>query len=163
MDAVMPRHADVRARNHLGTLARAAVRAATQTLLGLVFLADTARWTVDAIGRTITRVFVTRRHLLEWVTAARAETQPVPGIAGSYRRMAVGVGASGVLAAPRSPCGPRPGRSSRRSRWRGSPRRPSRRGSAARSARNGSRRRRRPTPTRCASSRGARGATSRRS
>ena len=98
MDAVMPRRTGVRARNHLGTLARAALRAATQTLLGLVFLADTARWTVDAIGRTITRVFVTRRHLLEWVTAARAETQPVPGIAGSYRRMAVGVGVSGVLA-----------------------------------------------------------------
>ena len=99
MDAVMPRVADVRARNHLATLAAAALRAATQTLLGLVFLADTARWVLDAIVRTITRVFVTRRHMLEWVTAARAETQPVPGVEGSYRRMAVGVGVSGVFAA----------------------------------------------------------------
>ena len=33
---------------------------------------------VDAIVRTLARLFVTRRHLLEWMTAAQAKAEPRP-------------------------------------------------------------------------------------
>ena len=42
----------------------------------------------DAIGRTLYRLFVTRRHLLEWVTAAQAQLGAALDLAGFYRRMA---------------------------------------------------------------------------
>lgn len=46
---------------------------AGQVLLNLIFLADQARLMVDAIGRTLGRLCCTRRHLLEWETAASTE------------------------------------------------------------------------------------------
>src|SRR5262249_37933397 len=46
---------------------------AGQVLLNVVFLADQARLMIDAVGRTLTRLYVTRRHLLEWETAAVTE------------------------------------------------------------------------------------------
>jgi len=45
----------------------------------------------DAIGRTLFRLFVSRRHLLEWVTAAYAKLSPRLGLYGFYRLMAGGV------------------------------------------------------------------------
>jgi cyclic beta-1,2-glucan synthetase len=44
-----------------------------QALLGIVFLAEQARLMLDAIGRTLIRLFVTHRNLLEWETAASTE------------------------------------------------------------------------------------------
>jgi cyclic beta-1,2-glucan synthetase len=46
---------------------------AGQALLGIVFLADQARLLLDAVVRTLYRLFVSRRHLLEWETAASTE------------------------------------------------------------------------------------------
>ena len=51
----------------------------------------------DAIARTLVRLFVTRRHLLEWVPAAQAAIGPRLDLLGFYRGMASGV-AVGVLA-----------------------------------------------------------------
>ena len=51
----------------------------------------------DAIARTLLRLFVTRRHLLEWVPAAQATIGPRLDLLGFYRRMAGGV-AVGVAA-----------------------------------------------------------------
>ena len=45
----------------------------------------------DAIARTLVRLFVTHRHLLEWTTAAQAAAGPQSSLAGFYRRMAGGV------------------------------------------------------------------------
>ncbi len=42
--------------------------------LGIVFLLHQALLSMDAIGRSVLRVFYTRRRLLEWETAAEAET-----------------------------------------------------------------------------------------
>ena len=42
----------------------------------------------DAIGRTLVRLLVTRRHLLEWVPAAQATIGPRLDFLGFYRRMA---------------------------------------------------------------------------
>jgi cyclic beta-1,2-glucan synthetase len=44
-----------------------------QVLLAAVFLFDQARLLVDAIARTLWRLYVSRRWLLEWETAASAE------------------------------------------------------------------------------------------
>jgi cellobiose phosphorylase len=46
---------------------------ALQTGLSVVFLAHQSVVMLDAIGRTLWRMFVSRRHLLEWVTAYQAE------------------------------------------------------------------------------------------
>jgi cyclic beta-1,2-glucan synthetase len=48
---------------------------AGQALLLLTFLADSSRLNLDAIGRTLWRVFVSRQHMLEWETAAAAEAR----------------------------------------------------------------------------------------
>ena len=53
---------------------------ALQTGLSAVFLAHQAVVMLDAIGRTLWRLFVSKRDLLEWVTAHQAEqgTQDIP-------------------------------------------------------------------------------------
>src|SRR5205823_9451090 len=47
--------------------------AASPALLALTFLADQARLAIDATARTLVRLGITRRHLLEWETAASTE------------------------------------------------------------------------------------------
>ena len=65
----------------------------------------------DAIVRTLLRLFVSRRHLLEWVTAAQAQVGPRLDLAGFYRHMGGGV-ALGLVAAAVVWCGgTEPGRS----------------------------------------------------
>src|SRR5581483_6427463 len=48
--------------------------AIVQTALTAVLLADQAWLMGDAIVRTLWRLYVTRRHLLEWIPAAQAAT-----------------------------------------------------------------------------------------
>ena len=43
---------------------------------------------VDAIVRTLARLYVTRRNLLEWMTAAQAKAERDLDLAGFYRQMA---------------------------------------------------------------------------
>ena len=52
----------------------------------------------DAIGRTLVRLLVTRRHLLEWVPAAQATIGPRLDLLAFYRRMvgAVIIGVAGL-------------------------------------------------------------------
>ena len=50
----------------------------------------------DAIVRTLFRLFVRRRHLLEWVTAAQAKFSLPLDVVGFYRRMAGGVALAAV-------------------------------------------------------------------
>ncbi len=45
----------------------------------------------DAKVRTLLRLYVTRRHMLEWVTAAQASGGPALALAGFYRQMGGGV------------------------------------------------------------------------
>jgi cyclic beta-1,2-glucan synthetase len=53
---------------------------AGQAALAVVFLADQARLMLDAIGRTLWRLFVSRKHLLEWETAAATEARLGTGL-----------------------------------------------------------------------------------
>ena len=59
---------------------------------------------VDAIVRTLVRLLVTRKHLLEWQTAAQVKADRGPDLRGFYRQMAgsvglaAGIGVLGVIA-----------------------------------------------------------------
>ena len=69
--------------------------------LMLVFLAHQAWLMADAILRTLVRLCLTRRRLLEWVPMAQAAFGPRPSVASFYRRMIspLVVGGLGVLVA----------------------------------------------------------------
>jgi cyclic beta-1,2-glucan synthetase len=60
---------------------------AGQALLWIAFLADQARRLIDAIVRTLNRLFVSHRRLLEWETAAATERRLGTGVANFFRTM----------------------------------------------------------------------------
>jgi cyclic beta-1,2-glucan synthetase len=95
---IVPRRARITAQSHLRALGADLWLAMSQTALELTLLADQAWLMTDAIGRTLFRLFVSRRHLLEWVTAAYAKFSPRLGLLGFYRLMAGGV-VIGIIAA----------------------------------------------------------------
>jgi cyclic beta-1,2-glucan synthetase len=92
VSAIVPRRGGVTLRSHLGALANDASGALEQTALGVTFMAHQAWLMGDAIVRTLVRLFVTRRHLLEWVPAAQATIGPRLDLLGFYRVMISGVG-----------------------------------------------------------------------
>ncbi len=96
--AIVPRRGRITARSHLRALGADLWLALSQTALAVTFLAHQAWSMTDAIGRTLFRLFVSRRHLLEWVTAAYAKFSPRLGLLGFYRLMAGGV-VIGIVAA----------------------------------------------------------------
>src|SRR5262249_22642807 len=73
-----------------------------QGALRLVFLADQAGRMIDAIGRTLARLYATRRRLLEWTPARQATRALDLTLSGFLRRMssavALGAGAALLLA-----------------------------------------------------------------
>ena len=97
--SVLPRRAGLRARNHLGAVAGSLRLAAAQTFFSVALLPDQAWRASDAIGRTLLRLFVTRRHLLEWTTAAKSTAAPRLDVGGFYGGMARGTAMGLVLAA----------------------------------------------------------------
>ena len=86
--AVVPRRSGVMLRSHFGALGADLRLAVAQSGLLISLLAHQAWSMSDAILRTLFRVFVTRRHLLEWTTAAQAAVGQQPGLIDYYRRMA---------------------------------------------------------------------------
>lgn len=95
---IVPRRAQVTARSHLRGLAADVRLALSQTALLVVFLAHQAWLMADAIGRTLFRLLVSHRHLLDWVTASQAKVSPRLDLPGFYRQMSGGV-AIGIVAA----------------------------------------------------------------
>ena len=85
---VAPRRRWVTLHSYFQVLGNGLRHALTLTALIVVFLAHQAWLMADAIVRTLIRVCVTRRHLLQWVTAAQAADGPQLGMAATYRRMA---------------------------------------------------------------------------
>jgi cyclic beta-1,2-glucan synthetase len=88
VDALMPRNSEATLRSHFSALAREFAFATAQVVLKVVLIAHQAWASGDAIVRTLTRVFFTRRKLLEWRTASDAarggETLP------NYHAMMIG-------------------------------------------------------------------------
>ena len=67
--AILPRRSTVTLRSHLRALRLDFALALAQTALLTSMLAYQAWLMCDAIGRTLWRMFVSHRHLLEWITA----------------------------------------------------------------------------------------------
>ncbi len=88
--AVIPRRAGVRLASHVRALGADLRLAGAQTVLSIAFLPDQAWRMVDAIARTMMRLIVTRRHLLEWTTAAQSAASPRLDLLDFYRLMAGG-------------------------------------------------------------------------
>jgi cyclic beta-1,2-glucan synthetase len=97
--AIPPRRPGVTTAGHLRALGDDLGLAMILSALNLTFLVDQACLMGDAIVRTLWRLVVSRRHLLEWVSAAQAMTTPKLGVFGFMRRMAGAllVGALGLL------------------------------------------------------------------
>jgi cyclic beta-1,2-glucan synthetase len=97
--AIVPRRTGVHLSRHLRVVAGDLRLAALQTLFSLAFLADNAARMADAIVRTLVRLAVTRRHLLEWTTAAQAARTPRLDVTGFYEQMRAGTVLGAALAA----------------------------------------------------------------
>jgi cyclic beta-1,2-glucan synthetase len=97
--SLVPRRTGIRLLNHIGVLAADLRLAAIRTFLSFAFLADQAWRMGDAIVRTLARLFATRRHLLEWTTAAQSTESPRLDISGFYRQMAGGTSFSVFMTA----------------------------------------------------------------
>jgi len=67
-------HGKVR-RTTLGPQIRALRQSLLHTTLNLALMPDRASLNLDAIGRTLARVLITRRNLLEWETAAQSQSR----------------------------------------------------------------------------------------
>ena len=98
LTGIVPRRLGLSQRIHLRAVGADLTLALAQTALLVTFLADQAWTMTDAILRTLFRLLVSRRNLLEWVTAAQAKVSPQLDLAGYYRQMAGGVGLAVVAA-----------------------------------------------------------------
>ena len=99
--AIPPRRPGVTISSHMRALIGDLGLALTLSTLTVAFLADQAWLMTDAIGRTLWRLGVSRRHLLEWVPAAQAAIGPRLDLLGFARRMAgaIVIGAVAVIVA----------------------------------------------------------------
>ena len=87
MAEIAPRRPGVTLRSHVRALGAELRLALIQSGLMIVFLAHQAWLMGDAIVRTLVRLTVTRRNLLQWVPAAHAAFGPRPRLMRFYRRM----------------------------------------------------------------------------
>ncbi len=96
---ILPNRAGVTIRSHLRALRKDVWLATLQTAFIVTFLAHQATLMVDAIGRTLFRLLVSQRNLLQWVTAAQARLSYRLTLPSAYRRMAgaVAIAALGAL------------------------------------------------------------------
>ncbi len=85
---ILPRRQGISKRSHLRAVGGDLGLAVTHIVLGWTFLAHQAWLMGDAIVRALSRLYVTRRQLLEWTTAAQAKSNADLDVAGFYRRMA---------------------------------------------------------------------------
>ncbi len=89
---VLPDRKGVAKRSFLRGVAADLAIGLAQTALRVVLLAHAAWLRVDAIARTLWRLVMTRRHLLEWVPAAQAHRALDLEISGFYRRTRSAIG-----------------------------------------------------------------------
>ena len=91
---LVPRRRGVTLRNHLRALRDDFALGVLQSAFLITFLAHQAWMMVDAVARTLFRLFIRRRKLLEWVTAAQLNE----AAAFDRRTLAAQIGASAVFA-----------------------------------------------------------------
>ncbi len=86
-----PHRKGISKRSHFRGVLSDLVLGASQVGLTFVFLAYQTWLMSDAILRTLARLIITRRNLLEWVTAAQSKLGADSRLSATYRRMAGGV------------------------------------------------------------------------
>jgi len=84
---VIPRRPGGSKRAYLLGLAETVALAATHIALGVILLAHQAWLMADAVARTLLRLVVTRRRMLEWVSAAQVKSSARLSLAGTYAEM----------------------------------------------------------------------------
>lgn len=82
------RHPGIRSRVHFARVLSDLGSALSQILLIVTLLAHQAWLMADAVLRTLFRLFITRRNLLQWTPAAQATIGPDPSVGAYYRWMA---------------------------------------------------------------------------
>nr|WIE91350.1 glucoamylase family protein [Mesorhizobium sp. WSM4875] len=85
---IAPRHAGLNQRIHFKAVMSDFRLALLQSLLIITLLAHQAWLMGDAIARTLVRLFITRRNLLEWTPSAQAAIGSEPTTSAYYRWMA---------------------------------------------------------------------------
>jgi cyclic beta-1,2-glucan synthetase len=88
---MLPRLADFSRSGYLLAVRRDAADSLSLILLKIIFWADQAWVAMDAIGRTLFRLGISRRHLLEWTTTAQTKAAASTGLMSYTRRMAGGI------------------------------------------------------------------------
>ena len=88
---IVPRRRQISKRSHVNAIGRDLSLALSQIGFHVALLAHQAWLMADAIVRTLFRLFVSHRHMLEWVTSAQAKFGLPLNVRGFYRRMAGGV------------------------------------------------------------------------
>jgi cyclic beta-1,2-glucan synthetase len=108
--AILPGRAGITSASHVAALASDTGAALARVGLAVVFLPHTAWLMLDAILRTGVRLALTRRRLLQWVTAAQSGKAPMGGPLGQAGRMAgglaLGTATSGLAVALNPPVWP---------------------------------------------------------
>ena len=99
---LVPRRKGISKRSHVVGIGSELLMAFAHVALTLTLLAHQAWLMVDAIGRTLFRLAVSHRGLLEWVTAAQASSALSLKLSDFYRRMSgglvLGLGSAGLVA-----------------------------------------------------------------
>ncbi|WP_370655528.1 GH36-type glycosyl hydrolase domain-containing protein [Candidatus Binatus sp.] len=95
---IVPRRLGISKRSHVLAVGADLASGLAQIAMLLTLLAHQAWLMTDAIARTLNRLLVSHRRLLEWVTGAQAKLTTRLDLRGFYQRMAGGV-ALGAAAA----------------------------------------------------------------
>jgi cyclic beta-1,2-glucan synthetase len=96
---VWPRAPGISKRSHLRAVARDFRSAGGQMALTLTTMADQAWRMADAVVRTLGRLYLTHRRLLEWKMAVYSAARIPHTLVGLYRRMAAGILLTAMAAA----------------------------------------------------------------
>ena len=96
---ILPRRLGLSKRIHLRAIGADIKLALSQVVLLVAFLPHQAWAMAEAIVRTLYRLVVSRRNLLEWETAAQAKVSPTLDVLGFYRKMAGGIALAAGAAA----------------------------------------------------------------
>ena len=84
------RPTDLSWRLHLREVGKSLGRHSAQAICVLTFLADEAYYSADAVLRTLVRLILTKRNLLQWRTSSDAEQSAWTDLAGAWRAMWMG-------------------------------------------------------------------------
>ncbi len=85
---IIPRRRDISKRSHIRAVATDFAVGMSQLAMMLTLLAHQAWLMADAISRTLYRLCVSHRLMLEWTTAAQAKRAKRPDVRGFYGMMA---------------------------------------------------------------------------